>query len=438
MSKKQASKKRRLRFKIPSIHFRNINLVKASRHPFAVPFFVFSGLLILTAASYFVFNKPSISPAIGPKVVIINHDHIQQIVPSIEPTVGKLLNKLHITMHQGDVVEPNLSTPINQDDFRINIYRAVPVEVIEGNRHKFTFSAATTPRSIAAQAGFKLYPEDYVKTVPVNNFITQGSIGEQVIIRPAIPINLNLFGTAVVLRTHAKTVGQLIALKKIHLVKSDQTIPALNTPITPNIQVFIIRHGVKLQSVTQTIPMPVNTIYDNSLSFGTNAIRQQGSAGQEIITYQDQLQNGVVVSQKVIQTIISVPPVTQIIAEGTNLSGIQGDMALAGIPPSDYTYASYIISHESGWCPTKWQGDYGYCPATYTEQYSPINSGMGYGLCQATEAIKMSYVNEGGGPDWATNPITQLSWCNWYAHNGSSNFHNWAQAYYFWRQNRYW
>ena len=434
-------RKKFLRFKLRLIKAQRYHLrrvTKASKHPFAVPLFVFSGLALLTLGGYFLFIPKGAQQGPGPLVVIINHDNVQQVVPSTEPTVGKLLNKLHIRLHQGDVVEPNLSTKINQDDFRINIYRAVPVEIVVGSKHIYTFSAATTPRAIATQAGIKLYPEDYVNTVPVHNFLRQGAIGEQVVIDRATPVNLSLYGTPVLVRTHAKTVGQLIKEKKIHLGKGDQAQPALNTPITKNMQVFLIRHGQKIQSITQTIPMPINTIYDNTLAFGTSAVRQQGSAGQEVITYQDQLQNGVVVSQTQIQTVVTVPPVTEIVVEGTNLSGIRGDMALAGIHPWDYAAVNYIVSHESGWCPTKWEGDIGYCPATYTEQYSPSTPGIGYGLCQSTPAIKMSFTAEGGGPDWATNPVTQLSWCNWYAHHGSSNFHNWQGALSYWEANGNW
>ena len=341
---------------------------KASRHPFAVPVFVFFGLLILTGGAYFIFSAHN-SAQTYPKLVIINHDHIQQIVPSIEPTVGTLLAKLNIKLNPGDVVEPSLITPINQDDFRINIYRAVPVEIVDNGVNTFTFSAAATPRAIAAQVGIQVNPADYIKTVPSANFLKQGAIGEQVIIDRATPVNLNLYGTPVVVETHAATVGDLIKEKNIHLTKNDKILPALNTPIVANMQISLIRQGIKVTSVTQAIPMPVNTIYDNSLAFGTSAVQQQGSAGQEVITYQENTQNGAVVSQTPIQTVITVPAVTQIVLEGTNLSGIQGDMALAGIPPSSYTYASYIISHESGWCPTKWQGDYGYCPAEYLQAF---------------------------------------------------------------------
>ena len=388
-----------------------LNIKKASKRPFAVVVFATLGLLLLTGIGIVIFSiqdNGQISPI--PRVVIINHDHIQQIVPSIEPTVGKLLAKLHIPIHQGDVVEPSLDTKIQQDDFRINIYRAVPVEVIDGTSKQFTFSAATTPRAIATQTGTTLYPQDEVNTVPVTNFLSQGAIGEQVIINRAIPVNLNLYGTKVLIRTHATTVAELIKQENIKLTAHDQVVPAEDTPITPNMPVFIVRQGEKLESVTKSIPMPVDTIYDNTLAYGTSAIRQQGSAGQEVVTYQDQLENNIVVSRNPIQTVVTVPPVTEIVVEGTNLSGIKGDMALAGIAPSDYQYADYIISNESGWCPTKWQGEYGGCPVYHGTPTSPY---IGYGLCQATPGYKMA----SAGSDWATNPITQLEWCNNYAVN---------------------
>ena len=399
---------------------------KASRHPFAVPVYVFLGLALLPVPGYLLFFHSQSTQSPGPKVVIINHDHEQQIVPSVEPTVGALLAKLHISLNRGDVVEPSLNTPIIQDDFRINIYRAVPVEIVDNGQDTFTFSAAVTPRAIAAQAGVTVNPADFVNTVPTSNFLSQGAIGEQVVINPATPVNLNLYGTQVVVETHAQTVADLIKEKHIHLTASDQVMPGLSAPIVPNMQVFLIRNGEKLSSVTQSIPMPVDTVYDSSLAYGTSAVQQSGSAGQEIVTYQLNLQNGAVVSQTLIQTVVTVPPVTEIVLEGTNLSGIKGDMALAGIAPSDYQYADYIISHESGWCPTKAQGEH-YCPAVPDNPMTPY----GYGLCQATPGYKM----QTAGSDWETNPITQLKWCSGYAY---SHYGGWYPAYIHWLNYSWW
>jgi len=84
-------------------------------------------LFIITGIGFLVINRHH-TPKPTPYVVIITHDNVKQIVPSIEPTVGALLTKLHLTLNQGDVVEPSLGTRINDDKFRINIYRALPVE----------------------------------------------------------------------------------------------------------------------------------------------------------------------------------------------------------------------------------------------------------------------------------------------------------------------
>jgi uncharacterized protein YabE (DUF348 family) len=392
-----------------------------SRHPFAVPFFVFLFLLALSAGGYFAFfySKPA-PPDV--QVVIIAHDGMEQTVPSIEPNVGALLHKLRIPINEGDVVEPALATPIHQDDFRINIYRAVPVEVVDGAQKTFTFSAATTPRSIAKQTGQTVYPEDTVTTDPVQNFLKDGAIGQQVVIVRARPVDLNLYGTPLSIRTQAKTVGELIKEKHINLAKDDEVTPAVSTPITANQQIFITRNGVKIESVTQTIPMPVQIIQDDSLAYGTSAVRQAGSGGEEVITYQINLQNGREVSRTAIQTVVTKPAVTQIVVQGINLGGIKGDMALAGISPDDYSYVDYIVSHESGWCPTKWQGEYGGCPAYHG---APTNSYTGYGLCQATPGYKMA----GAGADWATNPVTQLRWCNSYA---VGRYGSWYAAYSHW------
>jgi uncharacterized protein YabE (DUF348 family) len=400
------------------------------RNPIYVPVITGFLLILLTFGLLGIFgNSKAIQVTPKTKIVIITHDGIRQVVPSNDKTVGALLKHLKIRINPGDVVEPSLNTHIYQDDFRINIYRAKPVEIVENSVRYFTFSAAKTPRAIADQAGIKLYAADKVTAIPNQNFLKNGAIGKQVVITPAVPVNLNLYGVLLNIRTPSKTVGGMIKEENIHLLPTDQVIPAENTLITANEQIYIVHKGIKIKTVNQTIPMPVQSIYVSNLAYGTNAIVQQGSPGQETITYEINSNNGVV-SSTPLATVVTTPPVTEIVDQGDSLSGIQGDMALAGIPPADYSFASYIISHESGWCPTKWQGDIGYCPAGFSQQYADYAS-VGYGLCQATPPIKMSAY----GSDWPTDPITQLEWCNSYA---NSRYGGWYNAYLHWRYYRNW
>jgi uncharacterized protein YabE (DUF348 family) len=308
--------KTRLKFR----RFRRNNLPQStedvktmSRHPYAVPLITFAVLLALTAAGFFFF-KWNLKPSSNNYVVIISHDHVEQTVPSREPTVGTLLDKLHITLNPGDVVEPARTAHINQDKFRINIYRAVPVEIVNGAQKTFTFSAATTPRAIARQAGLSLYAEDLPTTTPTANFISQGAIGETVTIKRSVPIGLILYGTPIATRTHSDTVGQMLAEKHIVLHKGDTIQPAQNTPISTGQQIFVLRAGTKVVTSTQPIPAPVQTINDPSLTTGTSAIRQQGASGVLLTTYEVDVKTG---AQKPIQSIQLQPPVPEIIARGT-------------------------------------------------------------------------------------------------------------------------
>ena len=82
----------------------------------------------------------------------------------------------------------------------------------------------------------------------------------------------------------------------------------------PNQQIFILHKGTKIVTATQPIPAPVQTIDDPNLSTGTSAIRQKGSPGILLITYQVDEKTG---ARKQLQSVQLQPPVTEIIARGT-------------------------------------------------------------------------------------------------------------------------
>jgi resuscitation-promoting factor RpfB len=410
-----------IRHRATMAHRKRVRTIKRiSKKPlFTVPLATFMVLLLLVMVGFLVSshgNPAKLQPS-NSTVVVVNYDKHERTVPTSAKTVGDLLQRLNIKLNEGDVVEPSRSTEIAGDNFRVNVYRAVPVTVVDGDQKTFTYSAASTPRSIVRQVGINVYPEDRLELLPTDNFLTESSIGERVVIDRATPISLNLYGTPVTIRTHAKTVGDLLKEKNIALAKDDSVQPAANTPLTANAQVFVLRKGTQVQTAQEDIPMPVQTVDDDSLSFGVTAVRQQGSPGKKLITYQVQLQNGVEIGRTKIQEVVSVEPVTQVVARGTHFD-IASDktalMAAAGIGKSDYTYADYIISRESKW------------------NYTARNSSSGaYGLCQALPGSKMA----SAGGDWQSNPVTQLKWCDGYA---KRTYGGWAGAYSHWLSAHNW
>jgi len=410
-------------------------LLKFKHHLAVVPITTLIVLIVLTAIGLVSLGGQT-TDAADSHVVIVSYDKKKQTVPTRAADVGELLNRLNIALSEGDVVEPAVETPIVEDNFRINVYRARPVTVIDGDRKVFTLSAAATGRTIARRAGIVVYPEDDVRKELPGSILRHSSIGEEVVIRRATPAYLILYGTPVVVRTHAKTVGEVLKEKNVKLIASDTVQPDLATPLTPNAQIFVNRIGIQIATVEEPIPMPTKVIEDQTLSFGTTALRQQGTPGKRIVTYQIELRNGQEVGRVKIQEVIAQNPVENIIARGKAIS-IPADktslMAAAGIASSDYPYVNYIISRENAlWCPTRWQGQTS-CPAYYAEKFPGAESStsVGYGVCQSTPANKMA----SAGADWRTSPVTQLRWCSGYA---TGRYGSWAAAYNFWIGHTYW
>lgn len=405
------------------------------RHPLRLFAVLIASVLCMSAILFLTLNKHTVGDPYT-HIVILYSDRKTKTLPTKEVTVGDFLDKAGVVIHEGDVVEPALTSKIEEDNFHINVYRAAPVVVYDGDTKMYGLSAALTPRSIAEQAGAQLYAEDLVTAEPSNDFLKDGSIGTKVVVDRAVPATLNLYGSKLDVRTHARTVGDLLKEKNVKLASGDTVTPDSTTTLTDTTQVFVTRFGTQVITTQEDIPAPTQTVQDNSLSFGTTAVRQAGISGKKSVTYQVELKNGVEVSRKLIQEVTIQAPVTQIIARGQAIqipSDKESIMRAAGIAESDFPYVYFIINHENGlWCPTRWQGQRT-CPPYYEEKFPGAETSTitGYGVCQATPGIKMS----SAGDDWRTNITTQLRWCSSYA---QARYGGWAAAYDYWIAHNNW
>lgn len=400
-------------------------------HPFIVPVVTFLLLFFASSVAYVLFTSrgQTLKPQ-DSHIVILSYDKKKQTVPTRADTVGDLIKRLDIPVNEGDVIEPAQDTKIQEDNFHVNVYRAQPVTIVDEGHTILAYNAATTPRSIAAKAGVKVYAEDDIKSVAPEDIMKDG-LGQKIVITRATPATVILYGAPVPVRSRTKTVGDLLKEKNVKLAAGDTLTPDPETPITNNMQIFVNRVGTQIATSEESIPFETQTVEDATLSFGTTAVRQQGTEGKRIITYEIKLENGKEVGRKEMQSVVSQQPTPQIVARGKAVqipSDVSSVMVAAGISSSDFAYVNYIVSRESGWCPTKWQGQHS-CPSYYETLHDP-SGGYGYGLCQSTPAIKMATA----GVDWQTNPVTQLRWCSNYA----SRYGGWAGAYNHWVAHSWW
>lgn len=386
-------------------------------HPYVLPVTTFLVLFFLSIASFIGFNAQG-NPPSDSHIVEFSIERERRSVPTRAKTVGEFLSKIDVTLGENDIVEPSVDTRIDDEKFHINVYRARPITIVEsGQERKFAYSAATTPRSVVRQAGIEVHPEDKVESKLPDNFLKEGVLGEKVIIERSTPADINLYGSHVPVRTHARTVGELLEEKNIKVADNDEVRPSPDTPIKQGIQIFVVRPGTKLVTAEEEIPMPEEVVEDPRLSFGVQVVRQEGSPGKRVVTYQVEMENGKEISRKRIQEVVAVKPVKQVIAKGKAVyipSDKSSLLSAAGIQPSDHQYVDYIIQKESGWNP------------------NARNASSGaYGLCQALPGSKMT----SAGADWEVNPITQLKWCDGYA---QSRYGGWANAYAAWQRQHWW
>jgi hypothetical protein len=118
---------------------------------------------------------------------------------------------------------------------------------------------------------------------------------------------------------------------------------------------------------------------------------------------------------EVVSVVVTPTPRPQPVVVAPAVSGTHEDwLRAAGIDLEDWQYVDFIVRSESGW------------------QVTVTNPSSGsYGLCQALPRTKMATA----GSDYLSNPVTQLRWCDSYAH---SRYGGWPQAAAAWHQQHWW
>lgn len=409
------------------------SLSRVHHHPAGWPLLLFCTLItVALTVLYYGLHNHSRRLTVQPNenfIVLLSVDGKRRTLPTNADTVDELLKKLSIKLGPNDRVEPDRTERIRQDKFRVNIYRAAPIRVIDGDAWHVANTAAATPRAMVMSSGITLYPEDTIALKLPDSLLRGKALGYTAVVTRATAVNVALYGApATLMRTQSKTVGDFIKEKKITITSADTVKPAASTPITAQMQVQVIRNGVHTITVDEAVAPPVQTVADSSLSLGATAVRQPGSPGKKTTTYEINVQNGEEVSRKVIQSVTVVEPVPQIVARGSAVyvaPDKTSAMAAAGISPEDYGAVDYIVSHEGGWCPVRWQGDRGCI------DHGSASASGGYGMFQATPGGKMV----SAGADWLTNPVTQIRWATGYA---VGRYGSWQGAYNFWVTNHWW
>ena len=211
-------------------------------------------------------------------------------------TVLEALTKAGYNLNTEDKVEPRYDAKIDDNNFKINIYRARPALVRVGLLEKYIMSASADPKSIVEDAGVVVYDGDEIEVVSNDNFLETG-------------------------------------VAVVYEVK---------------------RNGGRNITIETEIPYEEEEVSDYSLLPGQREVRQLGEVGLKSSTYEVLYVDGEEYSRELLSEEVIREPVKKIVAVGAqrterpDTEDCQRWARAAGVSEAELSAAIDLIYHESG------------------------------------------------------------------------------------------
>ena len=286
--------------------------------------FVSGAILMLVGGLFFVnqaladATKPAAKA--GEKLVTIYDRGAEKTIVTKARTIREALKlaKFSIDERQ-DVVEPSLDSEMVAEKYNINIFRARPITIVDGNKRLKVTTAEQTPALIAKAAGIEVFEEDKTTLSNSDNMAVDGANMVMKIDRASM-VNLVLYSKESVIRTHAKTVGELLKEKNINPKKDDTLSVGRSAKIIPGMKIELWRNGKQTITAEEDVKFEVEKVQDANRDSGYREVKQAGENGKKNVTYEIEMKNGVEVSRKEIASVVTKEPKKQIEIVGTKSS----------------------------------------------------------------------------------------------------------------------
>ena len=286
--------------------------------------FVSGAILMLVGGLFFVnqaladATKPATKA--GEKLVTIYDRGAEKTIVTKARTIREALKlaKFSIDERQ-DVVEPSLDSEMVAEKYNINIFRARPITIVDGNKRLKVTTAEQTPALIAKAAGIEVFEEDTTTLSNSDNMAVDGANMVMKIDRASM-VNFVLYGKESVIRTHAKTVGELLKEKNIDPKKDDTLSVDRSAKIIPGMKIELWRNGKQTITAEEDVKFEVEKVQDANRDSGYREVKQAGENGKKNVTYEIEMKNGVEVSRKEIASVVTKESKKQIEIVGTKSS----------------------------------------------------------------------------------------------------------------------
>jgi uncharacterized protein YabE (DUF348 family) len=283
-------------------------------------FAVIALLVGFVASSRHTYAEGATPSTTGEHIITLHDDGVDKGFITKKSTLREAFAEAHIRLDSKDRTEPGLDEPLTANSYQVNIYRARPVVVRDSGSEIKVLTSYRTPKQIAAEASITLHDEDTAVLSPSTDPISDGATEVMVITR-ATEFSFDFYGKTTTSYTQAKTVGDMLKQKGIVMGTNDDITPATTAPIAPGMQVRLWRNGVQTVTVDEEVAYDTKQIQDVNQVIGYKQIQTAGQKGARTVTYEIDMQNGVEVSRKEINSVTTKQPTEQVEVVGVKSNG---------------------------------------------------------------------------------------------------------------------
>ena len=254
------------------------------------------------------------------RLVNIYDRGVEKTIVTKARTVREALKLAKISIDERqDVVEPGLDSEMVAEKYNVNIFRARPITVVDGNKRLKITTAEQTPALIAKAAGLEVFTEDKTTLGKGDNVVVDGADTVMKVERASV-VNFVLYGKESVVRTHAKTVDELLNDKNITLQKDDTLSVDRSARIVPGMKIELWRNGKQTVTLEEDVKFQTEKVQDANRDLGYREVKQAGENGKKNVTYEIEMKNGVEVSRKEIASVVTKESKKQIEIVGAKSS----------------------------------------------------------------------------------------------------------------------
>ena len=267
---------------------------------------VFLGLFFVQQA-----KADSTVPESGKRLLSVHDQGVDRGLLTRATTLREAFREARIAIDPNDRVEPDLDDKLVASNYEVNVYRARPVTIVDGETRVKVMSPYRTAKQIASEAGIALHDEDIAEMTTNTDVVGQG-MGVQLTITRATKFTLGLYGKKTTAYTQAKTVADMLKEKGITLAGDDTVSVKRDAPITPGMTVAIWRDGAQTVTEEQPIPFAVQKVLDMDHPIGFHQIKAKGIPGKRLVTYVVVMKDGKEIERRQIQNVVGSQPKTQV------------------------------------------------------------------------------------------------------------------------------